>query len=173
MAARGVAAWCRKVHLVSSYSERLTVPWWSWPVGFAVAAFLAAELSLGFVPLRHPVTYIIAGLLAAAALLALGRIRVSVDGAAGSELRVDDARLPVEFIGQVEVIDLAGRRAILGVDAEPLAFIIQRPWIKGGVRIDLDDPADPTPYWYVSSRHPQRLADALRAARNAAVLSRS
>jgi hypothetical protein len=155
---------------VSSYSERLTVPWWSWPIGFAVASFLAAELSLGFLPLRHPLTFVVACLVAAAGLLAVGRLRVSVGG---GELRVDDAHLPVEFIGQIEVIDLAGRRALMGVDAEPLAFVIQRPWISGGVRIDLDDPADPTPYWYVSSRHPRRLAEALLAARNAAVLSRT
>ena len=30
------------------------------------------------------------------------------------------------------------------------------------VRVDLNDPADPHPYWLVSTRHPERLADALR-----------
>jgi hypothetical protein len=153
---------------VSSYSERLTVPWWAWPSGFAGASFLAAELAIGFFPLRQPLTFIVACLVAAAGLLALSRIRVGVrDG----HLQADDARLPVQFIRQVEVIGLDGRRDLLGVDAEPMAFIIQRPWIGGGVRIDLDDPADPTPYWYLSSRHPEKLAEALLAARNAAVLA--
>jgi hypothetical protein len=31
----------------------------------------------------------------------------------------------------------------------------------------LNDPADPTPYWVISSRHPTRLAAALLAARDA------
>jgi hypothetical protein len=69
----------------------------------------------------------------------------------------------------VEVIDVEARRDLLGPDADPLAFVVQRPWISGGVRIDLDDPADPSPYWYVSSRHPRRLAAALLEARSAAV----
>jgi hypothetical protein len=69
----------------------------------------------------------------------------------------------------VEVIDVEARRELLGVSADPLAFVMQRPWIRGGVRIDLDDPADPTPYWYVSSRRPRQLAAALLEARNAAV----
>jgi hypothetical protein len=151
---------------VSTYSERLTVPWWAWPSTLGGASFLAAELAIGAVRLRQPLTFIIACAVAAAGLFALSLIRVSVvDG----ELRVDDARLPVEYIGVVEVIDIEARRDLLGLDADPLAFVVQRPWISGGVRIDLDDPADPTPYWYVSSRHPRQLAAALMAARNAAV----
>jgi hypothetical protein len=156
----------RSVHGVSSYSERLIVPWWAWPAAFAAVSFLAAELAIGFFPLRQPLTFIIACAAAAAGLFGLSRIRVVVDG---GELRVDDARLPAEFIGVVEVVDLEARRELLGVSADPLAFVMQRPWIRGGVRIDLDDPADPTPYWYVSSRRPRQLAAALLEARNAAV----
>jgi hypothetical protein len=33
------------------------------------------------------------------------------------------------------------------------------------VRIDLADPDDPTPYWFVSTRHPERLVAALERAR--------
>ena len=36
------------------------------------------------------------------------------------------------------------------------------------VRVPLTDPADPTPYWLVSTRHPARLVAALDAARSAA-----
>jgi Protein of unknown function (DUF3093) len=152
---------------VSTYSERLTVPWWAWPATLGGASFLAAELAIGAIRLRHPLTFIIACAVAAAGLFALSLIRVAVvDG----ELRVDDARLPVQYIGAVEVIDLEARRDLLGPDADPLAFVVQRPWISGGVRIDLDDPTDPTPYWYVSSRHPRQLAAALLEGRSAAVL---
>ena len=50
--------------------------------------------------------------------------------------------------------------------ADPLAFVVQRPWVPGAVQIVLDDPADPTPFWVVSSRHPVRLAEAILAARS-------
>jgi hypothetical protein len=40
---------------------------------------------------------------------------------------------------------------------------VQRPWIGGAVQVVIDDPADPTPYWVVSSRDPVRLAAAIAA----------
>jgi len=140
------------------YRERLTVAWWLWPAAVAAVALLATELAIGAYALRTPVTYVIAGGLALAGVAALNRIRILV---ADGELRVDDARLPVSAIAGVTVITAEERRDLLGVNADPLAFVIQRPWIPDGVRIDLDDPADPTPYWYVSSRHPRELAAAL------------
>ncbi|PID54264.1 MAG: hypothetical protein CSB46_03540 [Micrococcales bacterium] len=36
--------------------------------------------------------------------------------------------------------------------------------LSGVVRIGLDDPSDPTPYWLVSSRNPQALAAAVNEA---------
>ncbi|TML21857.1 MAG: DUF3093 domain-containing protein, partial [Actinobacteria bacterium] len=100
--------------------------------------------------------------LTAAGLWYLGRIKVGVrDG----ELWVDDAHLPVRYIGEVGVLDAAGRRAALGPRADPLAFVVQRPWISGAVLVVLDDPADPTPYWVVSARHPEKLARAVLAAK--------
>jgi hypothetical protein len=144
---------------VTVFRERLAVPWWWWPVAVAITAFLATELEIGAFELRTPITYAVAGALALAGVAAVSRIRLSVDG---EQLHVDDAHLPLSVIGEVTVLDAAARRDLRGQDADPLAFVIQRPWIAGGVRIDLDDPADPTPYWYVSSRHPEQLAAALR-----------
>ncbi|SFD63251.1 Protein of unknown function [Micromonospora sediminimaris] len=102
---------------------------------------------------------------AVAGLAWLGRIRVAV---ADGELRVDDARLPVRFVADAIALDAEGRREVLGVGADPLAFVVQRPWIPGAVQVVLNDPADPTPFWVVSSRHPVELAEALLAARDAA-----
>jgi hypothetical protein len=94
--------------------------------------------------------------------------RATGQGAAGAHpaegvLRVDDAALPVHAIAAVVPLDADRRRELLGTGADPLGFVIQRPWIPGGVRIDLDDPTDPTPYWFVSTRRPQALAAALYA----------
>jgi hypothetical protein len=38
---------------------------------------------------------------------------------------------------------------------------VQRPWVRGAVQVVLDDPADPTPFWVVSTRDPVRLATVL------------
>jgi hypothetical protein len=148
---------------VSGYSERLSVPWWSWPPLLGVAALLAAEIGLGAPGLRTWVPYAVLLPLTALGLWWAGRIRVAVSG---GELRVDDARLPARFVADAIPLDAAGRRELLGVGADPLAFVVQRPWMSGAVQVLLDDPADPTPYWVVSSRHPDRLAAALLSARD-------
>jgi Protein of unknown function (DUF3093) len=143
-----------------AYQERLSVAWWLWPAALAASALVAAELGIGAFALRSPLTYLASGLLALGGLMALNRIRIAVGG---GELRVDDAHVPLSAIGQVTVLDAQARRDLLGQDADPLAFVIQRPWIPCGVRVDLNDPEDPTPYWYVSSRRPAELAAVLRS----------
>ncbi|MFC4145320.1 DUF3093 domain-containing protein [Micromonospora mangrovi] len=147
-----------------AYAERLTVPWWWWLGGLAVAGLLGAELWLGATGPRAWLPFVLLLPATVAALAWLGRIRVAV---ADGELRVDDARLPVRHVADVVPLDAAGRREVLGVGADPLAFVVQRPWIGGAVQVVLDDPADPTPFWVVSSRHPVELAAALLAARDA------
>ncbi|MEV4464489.1 DUF3093 domain-containing protein [Micromonospora echinofusca] len=147
------------------YAERLTLPWWLWLGGLGAAALLALEVWMGAPGVRAWLPFVVLLPATVAGLVWLGRIRIAVrDG----DLRVDDARLPVEFVADVVPLDAAGRREVLGVGADPLAFVVQRPWIPGAVQVVLDDPADPTPFWVVSTRRPVELAEALLAARDAA-----
>ncbi|SCL22119.1 Protein of unknown function [Micromonospora rhizosphaerae] len=149
----------------TEYAERLGLRWWYWLAGLALAGLLAAELWMGAPGLRSWLPFVLVPPATVAALWWLGRIRVAVrDG----ELRVDDARLPVRFVADAVPLDAAGRREVLGVGSDPLAFVVQRPWIGGAVQVVLDDPADPTPFWVVSSRRPVELAAAIMAARDAA-----
>ena len=145
-------------------SERLTLPWWLWLAGLAAAGLLAAEVWMGAPGLRAWLPFVVLLPATAAGLWWLGRIRVSVRA---GELLVDDARLPVRYVADVVPLDSAGRREVLGVGADPLAFVVQRPWIGGAVQVVLDDPADPTPFWVVSTRRPVELAEAILAARDA------
>jgi hypothetical protein len=145
-----------------AYTERLSVPWWSWPLALLVGALLAAEIWMGAGGLRAWVPFAIVLPLTVLVMLRLSRIRVAVTPA---EFLVDDARLPLAVIADVVALDAEGKREVLGVGAHPLAFVVQRPWIGGAVQVLLDDPADPTPFWVVSTRHPVELATALLAAR--------
>jgi hypothetical protein len=148
-----------------SFRERLGVPWWAWPATAAGSLFAVAEVTMGAPSLQVPLAYAAVVVLALGGLVLAGRIRVAVrDG----ELHVDDARLAVGVIDTVSVVTGEEKRRLLGLDAEPLAFVIQRPWIAGGVRVDLADPTDPTPYWFVSSRRPDELAAAILEAHAAA-----
>jgi hypothetical protein len=140
------------------------VPWWAWLAAFAVVGLLAAEIGLGAPGLKTWLPYAILWPLTALGLWRLGRIEVAVrDG----ELRVDDAHAPLACVSGAYPLSGNEKRELLGPLAEPEAFVIQRPWIAGAVRIDIDDPADPTPYWLISTRHPAVLAAAVNAGRRA------
>jgi hypothetical protein len=148
-----------------AFAERLRLSWWMWLPAVIVDVILALEILLGFPALPAWVPFAVLIPLTVALLLWLGRLQITVTG---GEFQVDDARLPVAVIADVVALDAAGKREALGVGSHPLAFVIQRPWIGPAVQVLLDDPADPTPYWVVSTRHPVELATALLAARDGA-----
>ncbi|MEU9701260.1 DUF3093 domain-containing protein [Streptomyces sp. NPDC047981] len=143
------------------FDERLTAPgsWW------VIAALLGLSgglvmFPLGTVPLLGGV--IVAGALAAAAVSSYGSARIRV--VAGS-LVAGDARIPASALGTPEVLDEEEARAWRTFKADPRAFMLLRSYVPRAVRIEVTDPADPTPYVYLSSRDPEGLAAAIEAAR--------
>ncbi len=64
-------------------------------------------------------------------------------------------------------LDAEGVRRLAGVDADARAYLLLRPYLKRGVRIDITDPADPAPYWLVSCRRPEALVTAVGVGRTA------
>jgi hypothetical protein len=99
--------------------------------------------------------------LAALMLVGYGGMRVSVVDGVFSAGR---ARIPVTFLRDPETLDASGVRAVAGVEADARAYLMLRPYVSTAVRVRLTDPADPTPYWLVSTRHPRALAAELTAA---------
>ncbi len=96
------------------------------------------------------------------ALLLIGAARVGVrDG----EVVAGRAHVPLRHCGPVTALDAEQARRLRGPEADANAFLLLRPYVATAVRVDITDPADPTPYWLVSARDPQRVADAARAAR--------
>lgn len=147
------------------YLERLWVPWWWALPGFGVATLLGLELNQSMRQLPSWVPYPILFAIVAGVLLWFSRIRVEVtrgrDGTA--ELRAGSAHLPVSVIAKSAAIPATAKSAALGRQLDPAAFVVHRAWIGPMVLVVLDDPDDPTPYWLVSSRHPDRVLAALRS----------
>ncbi|GAB3269491.1 hypothetical protein GCM10027586_20810 [Kineococcus gypseus] len=83
----------------------------------------------------------------------------------GGELRVGRARLPLRVVSGVDVVPAERRRAVLGPELDARAHLAIRSWVPTAVRVHLDDPDDPAPYWVVSTRRPRELADAIGAGR--------
>lgn len=148
-------------HPGPDYSERLWVPawWWLlaafllWTLWLAYARFLGAVAALA---VAAAATLVVGG-----ALLSYGSalVRVDRDG-----LVAGQARLPLTAIGAVSALDGPAARALRGPQADPRAYLLLRGYLAAVVRVEVEDPADATPYWLVSTRHPERLRDALDAA---------
>jgi hypothetical protein len=43
----------------------------------------------------------------------------------------------------------------------PAAYLAIRFWVKGGLKLTIDDQRDPTPYWLVSSKNPEKIESAI------------
>lgn len=147
------------------YSERLWVPLWWWPLGFGLAALIALEVDQGVTALPDWLPYAVLLPVAAAVLLWFGRVEVRVvaSGADGeTELWAGPAHLPVSVVSRSAEVPRTAKSAALGRQLDPAAFVVHRAWVGPMVLLVLDDPDDPTPYWLVSARHPDRLLAALR-----------
>jgi Protein of unknown function (DUF3093) len=142
-----------------SFEERLTVPWWWWPLGVGIASLLAAEVHLGYPGLRAWLPYLLTVPLAIAVLLRMSHRRIQVSD---EELQVGPAHIALRHLGQVQVIPPAGKRRALGPDLDPAAFVLHSAWIGPLVRVELTDPQDSTPYWIFSVRRAADLAAVLR-----------
>jgi Protein of unknown function (DUF3093) len=150
------------------YSERLWVPWWWWPPGLALAALIALEVDQGVRALPDWVPYAVLLPVAGAVLLWFSKTEVRVvsgaaaDPAGETELWVGAAHLPVSVISRSAQVPQSAKSAALGRQLDPAAYVVHRAWVGPMVLVVLDDPDDPTPYWLVSSRHPERVLSALR-----------
>ncbi|NCA07154.1 MAG: DUF3093 domain-containing protein [Micrococcales bacterium] len=78
-------------------------------------------------------------------------------------LAVGNARIPLSKLGTVESIPADSQFSAKGQDLNPLSFRKFQVGVKGLVRISIQDPNDPTPYWLIATRHPEVLVRTLQA----------
>lgn len=147
-----------------AYRERLHAPWPVWLITSALSAVLG--LAYGY-PLGRTagiVTFVLAQAVAAGLLLAAAPVLVVDDRV----LRAGRARLPLRHAGRIAPLDPQQSREVRGPRADPAAYLCTRGWISSTVLVEVDDADDPHPYWLLSTRHGERLAPILAAARDAA-----
>lgn len=143
------------------YDERLGVPlrWWVQATMMVASAWLATIVVLPEAA-AWGVTAVVAALIAAF-FWSYGGVHLSV---AGGTFRAGRAHIDVVHLGAVTALDAGQTRRLAGVEADARAHLLLRPYLKRAVKVELTDPADPTPYWLVSTRHPEALARALHDA---------
>ncbi|HEX8768207.1 MAG TPA: DUF3093 domain-containing protein [Jatrophihabitans sp.] len=153
----------------AGYFERLRTPWWWYLASVGVSVLLSLEFA---VAIPGWIAWAPFAILLPTGLLVVWRLSsgsVSVDGTA---VRAGERSLPVTEVEQAIDLSAAELRRLVGRHGDPLAFTYIRSWVGPGVQLVLRPPADPhpadrlpEPYWVVSTRHPDRLVAAIRAAR--------
>jgi hypothetical protein len=81
--------------------------------------------------------------------------RISVDQ---RELRIDKAHIELKYLGKVTVLDSDAMRMLRTRDADPAAFLAIKFWATKGIKIEVTDQRDSTPYWLVTSKRGEKLA---------------
>ncbi|TQJ36204.1 DUF3093 domain-containing protein [Arthrobacter sp. SLBN-122] len=138
------------------YREKLWPNAWIW----IIAAGVSAAGILVFAPISMAAGYTAALVLFAiiAVLLVLSTpvIMVTAD-----TLTVGRATIERRFVGAVQEFRAGEATAERGTRLNGLAYLCIRGWIDPVVKIEITDPADRTPYWLASTRHPDQLTAAL------------
>lgn len=138
------------------YSERLSpsIGWW------VTVLFLSAMTSLLALPLTQVGAVIVPVVVGTVVILWMRSLSARVV-VTDRTFVAGRAHIDRSFITAVSGHDAAESFAQRGHLLDVRAYLVLRPWVKTVVRVEIEDPADPTPYWLVSTRHPRALAQAL------------
>lgn len=138
------------------FTERL----WPSPGTWAMVPLVALSCVFVFAPfgLVPAITgFVVAAVMTTAAfVVASPVVRVSE-----GRLRAGNARIEVDLLGAAAGFRGEEARRERGPRLDARAFLLLRGWVDPVVRVEIDDPADPTPYWLISTRRPDELLAAL------------
>ncbi|GAA2460843.1 DUF3093 domain-containing protein [Agromyces soli] len=142
------------------YREKL----WPTPWIYIVSLLLVPSSILVLAPVSMPAGIITGIVLYLAVIGALSLTSPTVEVRDG-RLRAGRAEIELAHTGEAVAAEDAAARAERGTGLDARAFLVIRGWVQPVVRIPIIDPADPTPYWLVSSRRPKELAAAINGSR--------
>jgi hypothetical protein len=144
------------------YAERLTAPasWWAISVLVCGASLGAILLKLSGV--AGAVGAVVGVLIGTALVAGYGRIGIELTE---RELRAGPAAVPVAVLGPARALDAEEARSLRMERSDARAFMLLRSYLKAAVLVEVNDPEDPTPYLYLSTRHPKRVVAAVEQVR--------
>jgi len=143
-----------------SYRERLTPGPWM----FVTLLLLVPAVILVMIPLNESLAIplaIVLYVIFAGSLVMLAPI-VSVENGV---LTAGTAKIPLELLGEVKILEDDQLRLAIGPGLDARAHLMVRGYIHRAIRVAVNDPADPAPYWVVTTRKPQTLQAAIAAGR--------
>ena len=80
-----------------------------------------------------------------------------------NDFRAGPAHIELKYLGQVTALDSKEMGRLRTRDADPASFLIFRFWRSTGVKVEINDPRDQTPYWLITSKRSKELAEILNS----------
>ncbi|NQW74938.1 MAG: DUF3093 domain-containing protein [Candidatus Planktophila sp.] len=78
-----------------------------------------------------------------------------------SELRAGTAHIGLNYVGKATALDSKEMGRLRTRDADPASYLIFRFWRSTGVKVEINDPRDQTPYWLITSKRNAELVKIL------------
>ena len=129
--------WLFSVFMILSLSFSL---WAAFDIKVAVLSFIFLAISVLFLSRTSP-------------------LQIRIDS---TQLYVGNAHIERRYVGEVKVLSASQMAQRRTRDADPRAYLQLRFWVKQGIEIEIKDVRDPHPYWLVSSRHGEKIAELLK-----------
>ena len=141
---------------MTRYRERL----WPAPWLLIASALVMPASMLVLAPISFPAGVATAVVLygGCVALFLFGAPTITVED---GMLRAGRASIPLSLVGEPRAFTGADASLERGQRLDARAWLLIRGSIDGVVTVPLTDPADPTPYWLLSTRRPRELAAAI------------
>jgi hypothetical protein len=140
------------------YREVIRMPLWL--LALIYFFFLSFVLSV-WAALGNSAALISFLVLSALVVLIAVRTRLMIQ-VSESELLVGRAHIDLKYIGEVTELDSQAMRKLRTRDADPMAFLGIRFLSSTGVKVEITDNRDETPYWLITSNKANQLAQALK-----------
>ena len=140
------------------YHEQIGLPLWL--MSFITFLFLSLDIAIwAALGNRAVVISLIASVVAIFIIWRSSPLQISVDD---EWLVAGRARIERCYVGNVSALERDEYFLTRGRNADPASFLALRFWINRGVKVELTDARDVTPYWLISSKNPSALKEALK-----------
>ena len=142
---------------ISEFADRINWPVWLW----LVLAMIVASIYLTFWAPFGNLFAAVVSILISITLIYTAKKSVLEIVVINNWLYVGNAKIECKHIKNVSALKREEFLKLRGQNADPAAFNATRFWISTGVKVELKDKNDPTPYWLIATRKPKKLAAVL------------
>jgi hypothetical protein len=138
------------------YRERL----WATPWLYVATALIIPACLLVFAPINLMVGVVSAVILYGGCVWMLFATSPTIE-VTDTTLSAGRARIQRSFLGVARAYRDEAATLARGQQLDARAWLLIRGWVKPVVSVEVRDENDPAPYWLLSSRHPDELAEVL------------